>query len=177
MAKPTVVQWLTLVTAIVGTAAAIYFGFVQTSINRRLSKLAEDRAVAEDKPVVLRSGFLDWAAFASYTYLPKPAGGVEIKGELLRFDVYRNLARGITGFVVAGQKRHKLLFRLSTSPTLVEEMGWVAPGAAIFAVPEEKAETTSESDHISVSYRDIADRVYKMSEDTEHRFKITGPSD
>jgi hypothetical protein len=176
MEKTTTVQWLTLVTATAATAAAIYFGFVQTSINRRLSKLAESRAVAEDKPIVLRSGVLDWATFASYTYSPKPTGGVEINGELLRFDVYKNHARGITGFVVVGQKRHKLLFRLSSSNTLVEEMGWVAPGAAIFAVPEEKAETSPEPNQLSVTYRDIADRLYKMSEDTDHRFKITGPS-
>jgi hypothetical protein len=181
-AKSTAVQRLMLFPAIVGTAAAIYFGFVQTGINRRLSKLAEDRAVAEDKPFVLRSGFLDWAAIASFTYLPTPTGGSEIKGEPLRFDVYRNLARGIRGFVVVGHKRHKLLFRLSSSPSLVEEIGWVAPASSftpgfLLAVPEEKAEPSPEPNQISVSYRDIADRLYKMSEDADHRTKITGPFD
>jgi hypothetical protein len=181
-AKPTAVQRWTLGTAIVGTLAASYFGFVQTRINHRLAKLAEDRAVAEDKPILLRSRLLDWAALASYKYLRNSAGGLEIRGEPLGFDIYRNLARGITGFVVVDHKRHKLLFRLPSSPSLAEEMGWVAPvstatAGVLFAVPEEKAETSPEPNQISVSYRDIAGRLYNMSEDADHRFKITGPLD
>ena len=144
----TIILWITLVVLIWYT--------VETH------KLAVQSEDANLRPIILRGGYLKSLEELDYI------SGIS---DPLKFVVLQNIATDISGYLIRGGKKHKLLFggditRINeTTTSYLPEFGWISSGNSVFAIFKDDGEDTNLENQIIINYRDIQGGKYITIED------------
>lgn len=138
-------------------------------------RIADQTLDSNLRPIVLRSGYITWDSVKFETK------NGQIDGTPLNFNVYKNIAKDISGHINLGHKKFDLLFGSSISEitnkesfpnpsqqlySYVPAWGWLAPDYVLWAVFDStKSQPTNEENGIYIQYKDIENNSYYTKED------------
>lgn len=148
---------------------------IYTFDTNRLANKAEEDAI---KPIILRSGFLDWNVNSTDFIKKNPGSRMN-----LEFSLVKNVALNITGFIVIENKKYELLFanEVTTqqsvlqnkevtikSVAIIPKWSWLSDNGKLNATfDSNKFEEYVSGNLIEIIYFDINGNKYFTKEDQE----------
>jgi hypothetical protein len=135
-------------------------------------KMTEQMKENDLRPVILRKGFIENWDTLKFTF----DGQKLVSGTLIEFKILRGIAIDISGCIVVGGYKYKLLFTNDVvkigenTHSLTESLGWMSPETPVYALyrdEEKKKALNDEGNKILLFYRDIEGREYSTIEDKD----------
>lgn len=136
---------------------------IYTNETHKLSVQARD---ANLRPVILRSGYLiNWDI--KYIF----EDNILKEGTPIQFQILKNIATSISGYIVINNKKYLLNFGNKISEIkkdsiiCIKNWGWMKPETDIFAIYFGEGEPVKDKNKICIQYRDIEGSRYYTLED------------
>jgi hypothetical protein len=143
----------------------ITLGFLiwYTIETHKLSKQAKDTNL---RPIILRSGTIEkWDSLE----FPVDKNNNLLNPPLI-FEIQKNIATSITGYVIKNNKKHILIFshevaQKGNKSTFFENWGWVKENSRLSSIFVDTGTQTSEKNKIVINYKDVEGNKYHTIED------------
>ena len=140
---------------------------------RDTHRIANQTVETSLKPVILRSGYLDYSLFTSIDDVQSSE-----KPTFIEFTNLQNIAKDISGHIIIDGKSFPLLFQNEITQRkdkdnlvigVLPKWGWLPTGGKLYATYKKSDfSTTTDSNQIYLKYKDIEGNLYHTKEDSNY---------